>query len=142
MSQPPQPLSTRTASILHGALVVSALAIIGLVWVFRGGVPIALVPKARVILSYVAYGDAGVLLALTAAIRRRVSLLERDPDPEAWWRVNGPKILLLWILGEAGCVLGAVFWLLTDSQLVLLALAGVGLLVLAVHRPSKLLETN
>jgi hypothetical protein len=112
----------------------------GVFWYLRGGVPIALLPASRRILSYAAYAATALVLVSSAVIKSQVADRARGDDLSAWWAANGGMVLLLWVVGEAACVAGAVLWFLTDNQLALLCLGGAGLLILALYRPSKLLS--
>ncbi len=137
---PQSTFSARTAGILHIALTISSLMAIGVVWFIRGGTPMTLAPTARETLGYAAYAMAATLLGITMFIRSRIPAFERGKDVNEWWGTYGPRFVVLWALGEGGCIAGAVFWLLTDNQYALLALSGVGFLTLAAYRPSKLME--
>jgi hypothetical protein len=130
-------LPLRTAPVIHLALVASSLIVVGVFWFLRGGVPIALLPASRRVLSYTGYGAVLLLAAAATLLKNRVTALSRGDDAGAWWSANGTRILGLWLLGDLGCVLGAVLWFLTDNQMVLLSLGGAGLLILASYRPSK-----
>ena len=130
-------LPLRTAPVLHLALVASSLIVVGVFWFLRGGVPIALLPASRRLLSYVGYGAVVLVAGVATILGNRLANMARGTDVTTWWAENGKTILALWLIGESACVLGAVLWFLTDNQLVLLSLSGAGLLILAVHRPSK-----
>ena len=142
MEQPARQVPFRKAApVLHGALVVSSIATVGVVFFLRGGVPLALLPQARALLTYVGFGAAVVIAAVAVAIRGRIPQLERGTDADAWWRANRGRLVAVWALCEVAVILGAVLWLLTDAQAVFVALTGTGLFLLAAYRPSKLLET-
>ncbi len=140
MTPPTTPVSFRAAPLIHGALVLSSIIGVGVVWFLRGGLPMVLLPQARVVLSYAGYGVTGALVLVEALLWTRVTGFERGMDPDAWWAANRARLVALWALAEGSVLIGAVFWLLTDSQMLLLVLAGNGLFVLASSRPRKFME--
>ncbi len=135
-------LTLRSAPLVHMVLVASSLAVVGGFWFLRGGIPIALLPTLRSPMSYAGYALSALVLVVTSGLRSRIPDLERGIDVEVWWSANRSRVLALWAIGDMACVAGSALWFLTDNQLVLLTLGGAGLMVLALHRPSKLLEVT
>src|SRR5262245_57564847 len=108
-------LPVRAAPIVHLGFVLSALIVAGVFWYLRGGVPIALFPGSARTLSYIAYAAAAAVLVASTLIKSRIPEFRRGEDFSEWWASNGTMIFLLWVIGEAACVMGSVLWFLTDN---------------------------
>jgi hypothetical protein len=129
----------RTYSILHAALTLSAILILG---VFAALARVS--PPPTPSLTTVLRAAAGVEI-LTIAVLMKMLTAQLEPfkageDAAAWWAAQGPRAIVLWALAEATVAIGGVFWFLTRDLLVLTALGGFGLGGLLWMRPGRLVS--
>ncbi len=130
-----QPMSRRTARVLHAALLAGVFMISIALTIARTAVDINLEGAAA---SAVRYAGLSLLLAtgiVIFKIRARLPIHQRDDDPDAWWAAHGMRVLVLWVLAEGAATMGAVFWFLTGDAAMLVVL-GVSAVLLLRLRPS------
>jgi hypothetical protein len=119
-------------TLLSGAVFVAAV----LTWL-RSVAPPAGTALPADVLRYVVLVVAAVDLALFRAMRGRIERPDAGVDLTAWWRANLGAAIIVWASAEGLSLIGAVFHYLT-GDLVPLAVAGVGVLLLALAQPGRL----
>ncbi|HTG84075.1 MAG TPA: hypothetical protein VL853_04670 [Gemmatimonadales bacterium] len=133
---PPAELTpARTARILYLGLLVGPLLF--------GGVALALLPPQapvdQPILLYTPFALAAVLFAGGLIIRTRIPQRATAESEDEWWRVNLPRALMVWSLFEGPALFGAAMYL-TLGTLVPLLVTGIGLVMLLLNSPHRLIE--
>ena len=131
----------RTARILHGAIVVGLLALLGVFYVLARSTPLSPTPFAEgadVVLRLVGAGlGVGVLIA-ARALRRQMIPLEPHGDEAAWWQTYLPRAIAIWAIAEAAGIAGGVFWWVSGDAVLGLGLGGVALAILLWTSPARL----
>ena len=133
---PPAELTpARTARILYIGLLVGPLLF--------GGVALALLPPQapvdQPILLYTPFALAAVLFAGGLIIRTRIPQRATAESEDEWWRVNLPRALMVWSLFEGPALFGAAMYL-TLGTVVPLLVTGIGLVMLLLNSPHRLIE--
>lgn len=140
MTQPTSvPTPERTFSLLHIIMVAGVATLVLILAIVRSMVPYDpmtdLVPVLRIV--------AGVLLVAAYVVMRvfRADIVPLVPggDRRAWWRQQGTKALIIWVLAEGAAMIGTVFWFITGDLALLVGVAGVALVLLVMNRPAKLM---
>jgi hypothetical protein len=128
-----------TARVLHAALTLSAMLIVGVVVVLSRLSPPA-APQLTTVLRAAAGAEMLTIAVLMKVVTAQVEPLRMGEDAGAWWAAQAPRAIVLWALAEATAAIGGVFWFLTRDLLVLVALGGFGLGALLWTRPGRLVS--
>jgi hypothetical protein len=124
--------------ILHTALFAGALFAAPVTVLVRVLFPLIDLPRAVTGLRVTALVVMVVLAIVVRAFRNRITPLPPTGDENAWWNAHLPAALTIWAVGEGVALLGSLFFFLAGDVLVL-AMIAVGLLVLLLSRPSRLM---
>lgn len=134
------PVTPANPRMIHLALMAGvALVVVVLTFLRTSGLGVALEGSAAQLLRYV---GLAILLAnalLAQVMRRNIPPLPMGADDGQWWREHLGRAIVVWALLEGAALVQAVFYYLT-GDLVLLGLAVIGLFLLWMARPSRLLE--
>lgn len=122
---------------IHGALVVSVLLVVGVLFLLSRIAPRAVVDFGVPVRTVGFAAGLGLVLAFLV-LRGRVRPPESD-DAVAIRR-NAVAVVVLWAVLEGVATLGAVFWYLTGEAVLLATPTGVGLVLLLAARPGALLD--
>lgn len=132
---PAEPTPARIARILYFGLLAGPLLFAGLA--------LALLPRQtpvdQPILLYTPFALAAVLFAGGLIIRTRIPQRSTAETPDEWWRVNISRALMVWSLFEGPALFGAAMYL-TLGTIVPLLVTGVGLVMLLLNSPNRLIE--
>jgi len=133
---PPAELTpARTARILYFGLLAGPM--------FFAGVALALLPPqtsvAQPLLLYTPFALAAVLFAGGLIIRTRIPPRTTTETENEWWRVNLSRALMVWSLFEGPALFGAAMYL-TLGTIIPLLVTGVGLVMLLLNSPNRLVE--
>ncbi|HLB35185.1 MAG TPA: hypothetical protein VJL31_01300 [Gemmatimonadales bacterium] len=126
-----------TARVLHAALTLSAMLILGVLVVLSRLSPPA-APQLTTVLRAAAGAEILTMAVLMKLVTAQVEPLRTGEDPDAWWMAQAPRAIVLWALAEATAAIGGVFWFLTRDLLLLIALGGFGLGALIWMRPGRM----
>ena len=132
---PAKPTPARTARILYVGLLAGPL-------LFAGVALALLPPQAPVdqpILLYTPFALAAVLFAGGLIIRTRIPQRTRAETEDEWWRVNLSRALMVWSLFEGPALFGTAMYL-TLGTVVPLLVTGIGLVMLLLNSPHRLIE--
>jgi hypothetical protein len=133
-------MAPRVARIAHAALLGGAAATTVLLSVVRG-VVIAPVTAAPIdVLRWVTLGVFVANVVAAQVFRGRIPPLAPGVDEAAWWTQHLAKAIVVWALLEGAALFGAVIHFATGDW-VPLGIAAVGLVLLWVVRPARLVET-
>ena len=124
--------------VIHGALVVSVLLVVGVLFLLGRVAPGAVVDLGVPLRTVGFVAGVGAVLAFVV-LRGRIQPAEAD-DAAAAGRTFVAAVVL-WALLEGLATLGAVFWYLTGELVLLATPTGVGLVLLIAARPGSLLES-
>lgn len=130
----------KTSSLIHLALTLGPLLFISVVAWLRLG-PEARTPAAMShpeVLQYVAYLVAASGFGMALMLRARFQPLEVGEDEAAWWVRNQPKMVAMWALIEGPMLLAGVVFLLQGQLPVVIAVGGLGFVLLLLTAPSRL----
>lgn len=141
MSQTPAGPNRTTATILHLALMLGPLVLVGVAVVLRAapdspfrlrsGMPLA---TLRLVGGVVAAGCYTAALLL----RGRLDPPAGGESEDHWWAANQPRAVVLWALIEGAMLLGGVLFLLSGDLPILLGVTGTGLLLMLAFTPQRL----
>lgn len=126
----------RQARIIHLAMIGGAVAAWAMFAVLRvSGLDL---PGARPVAWVLTLTALAVLAGAAAAASVLGRRLERSPaeDDETWRRRALASLVVTWALAEGAAVVAGVAWLLGGGSWTV-AVAGAGLLVLAVNAPGR-----
>ncbi|HEY7029305.1 MAG TPA: hypothetical protein VH438_16940 [Gemmatimonadales bacterium] len=130
-----EPTPARIARVLYFGLLAGPL--------FFAGVALALLPRQtpvdQPILLYTPFALAAVLFAGGLIIRTRIPQRKTAETEDEWWRVNLSRALMVWSLFEGPALFGAAMYL-TLGTIVPLLVTGVGLVMLLLNSPARLIE--
>jgi hypothetical protein len=130
-----------TPRVLHAALTLSAILIVGvLVLVSRLSPPAA--PDLGTVLRVAAGAEILTVAVLMKLVTAQIEPLRAGEDAGSWWTAQAPRAIVCWALAEASAALGGVFWFLTRDPLVLLALGAFGVGALLWTRPERLVSVR
>lgn len=122
--------SERVPRLVHLALVLCLLMLVGTVALIRRFVPVDPSPTLLPILRIVAVVQLMVAAVVTARLRGRIVRRRRDEQPDVWWFGNLGRVVAVWSLAEGAGMTGAVFWYLTGDLPLLVGVTGVAMLLL------------
>ena len=135
-----QPLSARTAQILHSAMV-AGVVVIAIVFGMLGRLaPLGHLEELVTLFRFVAVAELAMAAVVMRLMRARLEPLRRGGEPDAWWGRFGSRAILIWALAEGSAVFGAVLWFLTGDVVLLAGVTGIALILLVMHRPRTLTE--
>ncbi len=141
MPQTPSGPSRTTATILHLALLLGPLVLVGVAVAWRGApgssfrvAPPVPASSLRLVGGVVAAACYGAALLL----RSRLIPPAGDQPEHEWWAANQPRAVVLWALIEGGMALGGVIFLLSGDLPALLGITGAGLLLMLAFTPQRL----
>lgn len=130
-------ITTRTATLLHRALLVGAFIIAVGLSVARSLSEVAPVAPVE-LLRYVTVGVFIIDVAIARWLRSRFPPSPPADREIAWWEENLSRAIVVWALAEGAVLFAAVIHFVSGDWLAL-ALAGGGLYVLWRDRPARLL---
>lgn len=76
---------------------------------------------------------------VTGVLSGRIPPKKSGEDDSAWWQANSSDAVATWATAEGIAILGGVFWLLTGDVILLIGLAGGGLVLLLLNRPQRMM---
>ncbi len=132
-------LSARAASIIHVALLGAILSTVIVLASVRSLVSVALPDEAVLLIRVIGGGVLVASLVLIRLVRRAVIPRQQGQGRNAWWAVNGGRVLMIWAIADAVAMCGTVFWFLTGDP-GLFALTVLGSLLLMLNRPGRLID--
>lgn len=139
MTPPPPPAAASpgtVARILHASLTAGAAVITGVAWVMRGA--FALPEGTGGAVAFAAYALAASSLLAGLAFRRLIPERAASQEPDAWWRLQLPKAVAVWAIGEGTALLGAVVLAVGGAPVAALAVVLAGFAVLIATAPARL----
>jgi hypothetical protein len=107
------------------------------------GVALALLPAHEVsndpVLLYIPFALAAVLFTGALVIRTRIPPAPSGGAGDDWWRINLPRVTILWAMLEGPSLFGAATYL-TLGNLLPLMVTAVGVVLLLLHSPDRVAE--
>lgn len=141
MTQASRGPSRATATILHLALMLGPLLLIGIAVVLRRapGSSFAAAPAIPpATLRLAAGAAAAAMYGVALLLRSRLSPPANGQPEDGWWADNQPRAVVLWALIEGGMLLGSVAYLLSGDLPLLLGISGAGLVLMLAFTPARL----
>lgn len=140
MTPPPPPAAAASpatvARILHASLGAGAVVITAVAWVMRGAFQLPEGTSGAVAFAAYALAASGLLAGL--AFRRLIPERGASQDADAWWRLQLPKAVAVWAIGEGTALLGAVVLAVGGPPVAALAVVLAGFAVLIATAPGRL----
>lgn len=134
------PPTRATANLMHLALLLGPLLLIGVVAWLRLGPdarPMAPIHGAEV-LPLITYVVGAMSYGMALVFRGRIPALAPGDDENAWWARNLSRALVVWAMAEAPMILAGIVFLLLGNLTVLAVVAGAGFLIMLLTAPARL----
>jgi hypothetical protein len=136
-SAPPAPRTT--LRLIHGALLVAPLFILGaLAVLFRGLPPLELLSGA---LGYVLYAASAAGLAFAVWWRLRIPARASGRPEAEYWRATLPRAVALWAMAEGVALLGGVVAILAGQAPVTMVVIVIYVGLMVTFAPNRLAGT-
>lgn len=127
--------------LIHGAIAGGVVLLVGAFAYLRGTGSGGTVELGALLVQVIFYAVFAAGVAVNVVTRRAILSRPVGEDRDAWWQRATPQAIVIWATNEAVSLIGLVFWWLTANPW-FAALTGVGLLGLALNRPSNLRPEN
>jgi hypothetical protein len=130
----------RVPRTLHVALLAGVVLALGtLVWVQTLRLGGLVSDDVGRLLRYAGLAVLVGVVGGARVFRGRIPPLAAGADEGQWWRAHMNKAIIVWAMSESVALVNGVFYYLTGDA-VTLGVAALGLVLLWVARPSRLLE--
>ncbi len=136
MPDPAQLAPEKTVRIIHGALLVGAVFILGALWVaFRDGI---VIEALRGPAGIGALAACGAGFAFGVWWRFRIPSRSRGQSELDYWQQVMPRALALWALLEGVTIVAGLLAVLSARSASLALIGGLYLVMMVAFRPSAL----